>query len=193
MFNFSSGGLDFGEGIGGTKRRQYLMIGGLVLLIGGSLAFTIWYLFMPPSTMVVLPKEYHMFCVNCNKEVIIPSEQAVLPPAAGASAGTSGGPATGPAGAPPGGPTGGSPGGPPGGSPVGPSGSPPGQQKAVCPVCGKAGLVPEKKCPKCKHYYITDWDKTHGPMEIDPQLDTIKCPDCGVNIEEYRKSHPNEG
>jgi uncharacterized protein YbaR (Trm112 family) len=61
--------------------------------------------------------------------------------------------------------------------------------KAICPICGKPALIVEKVCPKCKQFYVTDWEKTHSSVDTDPQADTFNCPHCGVNIEEYRKSH----
>ena len=64
-------------------------------------------------------------------------------------------------------------------------------ERTICPICGKPTLIHERMCPKCKHYFVTDWDKAlHGPTEIDPNADSVKCPDCGVNIKEYMDSHP---
>jgi predicted RNA-binding Zn-ribbon protein involved in translation (DUF1610 family) len=165
MLNFTSGGLDFGRGGGGSGRRpEYLLVGALVLIVAGSLGFAIWYMFMPHRAGVDLPKEYHMFCVNCNKEVLVPVGQSLgsrnVPGVPGAS--PSAAPSTGPA----------------------------GLERGICPVCGKPALIRERICPKCKHYYVTEWDKTHNFTDMDPQADTYRCPNCGVNIEEYRKSHP---
>jgi predicted RNA-binding Zn-ribbon protein involved in translation (DUF1610 family) len=186
MFNFTSGGFDFGRGGDSGQRTKYLLIGGLVLIGVGSLAFIFWYAFHTPT--VEVPKEHHMFCLNCNQEVIAPiggvRASRSVPSASPA------GPTGGPPGASTGGPPSGPPGGPPGGVPAGSLASHMEQQREVCPLCGKATLIPERKCPKCKHYYVTDWDKTHGPMEVDPKADEFKCPNCGVNIAEYRNAHP---
>jgi predicted RNA-binding Zn-ribbon protein involved in translation (DUF1610 family) len=137
------------------------------LLIAGSLGFSFWYLFMPHRAVVDLPTDYHMFCLNCNKEILIPVGQSLggsnAPkiPGAGPSAVPSAVPSTGPS----------------------------QLERGVCPVCGKPALIRERMCPKCKHYYVTEWDKTHNFTDMDPQADTYTCPNCGVNIEEYRKAH----
>jgi predicted RNA-binding Zn-ribbon protein involved in translation (DUF1610 family) len=164
MLNFASGGLDFGRGGGDDNMRQkYLIMGGLVLLVVGSLGFTFWYLFMPHRAVLNLPTEYHMFCLNCNKEVVIP---------VGQSLGSQSAPGT------------------PGARPSAtPSTGPSHLDRGICPVCGKPALIRERMCPKCKQYYVTEWDKTHNFTDMDPQIDTYTCPNCGVNIEEYRKSH----
>ncbi len=180
MFNFSSGGLDFGKGSDEAKRTEHLLVGGLALIVVGSLAFTLWYVFHTPTVKV--PTEYHMFCVNCNKEVIVPVEQA--PKTRNVPKGSGGAPTGGS------GPMSGPPGGSPGRPPEAPSTGPAEPQRGICPICGKPALIPERICPRCKHYYVTEWDKTHGPWEVDPQADSFRCPNCGVNIAEYRKSHP---
>lgn len=175
MFNFSSGGLDFGSGGGGGgggRGTERLLIGALALLVVGSLGFVVWYEFMSHRSTVDLPKENHMFCTNCNKEVLVPVGQSL---GNHSSSGASGA-------APLGRPS--------GGLSAGPSEGSSRLDRGMCPVCGKPALILERMCPKCKHYYVTEWDKTHNFMDINPQADTETCLNCGVNIEEYRKSHP---
>src|ERR1035437_212180 len=120
MFNFSSGGLDFGSGSGGM-RHQYLLVGALAVIVAGSGGSAFWYAFMPHHATVDLPKEYHMFCANCNKEVIVPVGQSPgnlnAPGASGA--GGSAAPSTGPG----------------------------GLERGICPVCVKPALIRERMCP----------------------------------------------
>jgi hypothetical protein len=150
MLNAS--GFDFGSG-GGSRKKEYILIGSLVAVIVVVLVIMLIMVFKP--NIDDLPKDFHMYCLKCNKEVIVSREDIVNTPKE---------PAAGP--------------------PVMPSLGFMPQRRATCPICKTPSLIQERHCPKCSKWFVTDWDKTHNPWETTPTMPqpTIICPYCKTPI-----------
>jgi predicted RNA-binding Zn-ribbon protein involved in translation (DUF1610 family) len=113
----------------------------------------------PGNRTVPIPDEFHMYCVNCNKEMVFPKKQwqeiMAQTPRDLAMA-----------------------------------------MRGKCPVCGKNSLIRETQCPACKAWFETDAMKTGrdmimqgvSPMGVSAQV--VTCPKCGVNIQEWLRTHP---